>query len=56
MADRELYFSAFNTEEEKRYPEPFLVLNHLVAQAHRAAVESQVQHLLLVAQGLKAEP
>ena len=42
---RELYFSAFNTEEEKGYPVPVLVLYHLVTQAHRAVVESQVPNL-----------
>ena len=48
---RELYFSAFNTEEEKGYPVPVLVLFHLVTQAHRAVVDSQVQlfpHIFMI--------
>ena len=38
---RELYFSAFNTEEESRYPAPFLVLSRLTSQAHEAITNSQ---------------
>ena len=44
---RELFFSAFNSEQLQMYPEPFKVLCHLVGTGHQAVTQparDQVSH------------